>query len=622
MDVKDGHCWRCEGSLKDPPVVCSWCDVAVYCSSNCFQEDEKVHLFRECQMFGTKVCAHCQEKGRSFLVCTGCYSSWYCDQKCQRKHWKDGHKDACAEFQGKAHQAANNLRMLYRMASLHRCFNEMECDRGVETKALPFSLDLLKLQNNEHTLPNFKSEMKVLTLSENFLGCLMVSSFSLPQDVSQKLTFFHLGANIATSARDVLLLYIMITREELVRAASDMIPLLWFSLRLTTDMAEYLKSTLSKLIAMNFRQFTAKVGGKIVVKPEYYLKYKEIWKQWWNTPTCIESKDCVPLEKERKKELRKPNILMGIEEYREFLPELHIPSVDQWFTEGNFILPDQQNKEILTHYNPIFLDCVRQSVYSIPNIPMPSNVKFALRSDWLPFKVFDYNFIMGTFEDPPISAVELVYRFVTKSCRRLELLFDADQLHACLDTFTTSKFTKTLGEFYNGKKFDRIFVPSVITDTMGLSRIAEEYIALLNEENPCAVMITECDRWVSLTEDKKEMKSDHSVQLIDDIQFDSCKYATYLKEAYSFNIDPKTTELLCYLRADYLVHTQSKYSTPDLTKPLPKMSDVFERKNSLSLRDFRKKKNQVVPLMFKVASRSMNNLSGRNRFLEWQHNVM
>ena len=63
MDVKPGHCWRCEKALPDCVVRCDRCNKAVYCSNLCQKRDLVRHGAVECQIFGPKTCTYCKKEG-------------------------------------------------------------------------------------------------------------------------------------------------------------------------------------------------------------------------------------------------------------------------------------------------------------------------------------------------------------------------------------------------------------------------------------------------------------------------------------------------------------------------------------------------------------------------------
>lgn len=63
MDVKRGHCWRCETSLiPDDIMTCSRCKVPVYCSKKYCTDDESRHGV-ECEVWGPKECNKCHAAG-------------------------------------------------------------------------------------------------------------------------------------------------------------------------------------------------------------------------------------------------------------------------------------------------------------------------------------------------------------------------------------------------------------------------------------------------------------------------------------------------------------------------------------------------------------------------------
>ena len=62
MDVKHGHCWRCEVSLDLEHEACERCEVAVYCSKTCSLDDQYRHS-SECEVWGPKECNRCHAIG-------------------------------------------------------------------------------------------------------------------------------------------------------------------------------------------------------------------------------------------------------------------------------------------------------------------------------------------------------------------------------------------------------------------------------------------------------------------------------------------------------------------------------------------------------------------------------
>ena len=65
MDVKIGHCWRCEKPTPAQTHICSHCEIATYCSEKCRQDDQYRHK-PECEVWGPKRCNNptCSETGQ------------------------------------------------------------------------------------------------------------------------------------------------------------------------------------------------------------------------------------------------------------------------------------------------------------------------------------------------------------------------------------------------------------------------------------------------------------------------------------------------------------------------------------------------------------------------------
>jgi hypothetical protein len=55
MDVKRGHCWRCEKVTGNVSVECGHCKIASYCSKKCLKDDQYRHK-TECEIWGPKKC--------------------------------------------------------------------------------------------------------------------------------------------------------------------------------------------------------------------------------------------------------------------------------------------------------------------------------------------------------------------------------------------------------------------------------------------------------------------------------------------------------------------------------------------------------------------------------------
>ena len=58
MDVRRGHCWRCEQPIGGVPVYRTLCWIAVYCSQVCLASDLFRHNVPECEVWGPKQCSN------------------------------------------------------------------------------------------------------------------------------------------------------------------------------------------------------------------------------------------------------------------------------------------------------------------------------------------------------------------------------------------------------------------------------------------------------------------------------------------------------------------------------------------------------------------------------------
>ncbi len=85
-------------------------------------EDEQRNLFLECEILSCAYCCKTEEnKDLRLLTCGICKAVHYCNRDCQKKHWKEGHKQVCrpAKVQRKIDAKAISL---YRMKHGDRYF--------------------------------------------------------------------------------------------------------------------------------------------------------------------------------------------------------------------------------------------------------------------------------------------------------------------------------------------------------------------------------------------------------------------------------------------------------------------------------------------------------------------
>ena len=55
---------------------------------------KKVKYLQKC---ASPFCLNVEEEPKEFQCCSGCRNAAYCSRKCQKLHWKNGHKEACKD---------------------------------------------------------------------------------------------------------------------------------------------------------------------------------------------------------------------------------------------------------------------------------------------------------------------------------------------------------------------------------------------------------------------------------------------------------------------------------------------------------------------------------------------
>ena len=91
-----GHCKR-----DNPANWCTRCKAVSYCGKECQKSHWKAGHKVECCGLPTELkelsrteCGHCGKK-KPKLMCSGCDTACYCDTECQKSHWVEGHKREC-----------------------------------------------------------------------------------------------------------------------------------------------------------------------------------------------------------------------------------------------------------------------------------------------------------------------------------------------------------------------------------------------------------------------------------------------------------------------------------------------------------------------------------------------
>ena len=70
--------------------------ISIYCSDGVDPKD-------------VRICSSCKKWGRKMRKCGGCGQRSYCDEECQRRDWKSGHRQDCKRLPPNSKLPKNSL---------------------------------------------------------------------------------------------------------------------------------------------------------------------------------------------------------------------------------------------------------------------------------------------------------------------------------------------------------------------------------------------------------------------------------------------------------------------------------------------------------------------------------
>ncbi|PIK52224.1 hypothetical protein BSL78_10886 [Apostichopus japonicus] len=586
MDVKEGCCWRCYTALSKTTVNCGSCGIAEYCSNKCKENDQTRHKSVECPTWSAKPCAACKKVGAK-NECSGCYSVWYCNKDCQLSDWAK-HKPVCRKWQKIVEQVGS--RPFTFMGDYPFYFSNS------------FPNDLLNIQNNEMKgKQGIQATFNILLPACGDLLHMMKTVESQPKAFTSSLKFVLNDIDPFTMARNVLLLFLMFTCE--AKQVST-VSTIWLSLQLPLNDYLLLREKLSNLIEMDSSRLKKITGGMIDVNEQSYKVMREVWSGWVKYPCEIKNGKSDDIMKERKAIFDSdPGARLGLVGHLHDVPQQHVNSIKKWFDDGK-ILPGYMVDGVMTNYNPTFTGRGREP-YFLATVKSPSsyNFSYCIRSDCIPYQIWDY-LDLAQFKRCD-SVITMCHEFTTHVVAKTRDMMRDRRLsiYICTEDFLE------LGSVIPGQVFDRIFASNLI-DYYRISQTIEILEPFLSKTNPHAALFMETFNWflgidgaVWPTAKSRQMElnarglKDCNLKIRDLVgRKVSCFHEYYDNTAYFIN----------YLRGER--HTG--------TKPIPKLSDVMNC-HGLTMRDFRKGRNRVIPFNQRVAVRTVNMLNGDVRTLEW-----
>ncbi|XP_072038616.1 uncharacterized protein [Amphiura filiformis] len=649
MDVKLGCCWRCENPIKGD-VACDSCGEAKYCSERCRFRDQWRHT-PECAEWKPKQCSNpkCGKVSGQLRECSACCNAWYCEETCQRQHWKD-HKLSCRKRTQDIKEASASLYVTFQNHS----------GKGM---GYPYyignalAIDMLNLQGNEllsKDVTSAKTEQDPLECNYSILsaGCGNLRNWihtvaSLPKEFKGTLHTVLNDFDPYMQARNVLQLYMMIMYSDDPNIA-ERITTIWYSLQLPEEGYKFLIDCLRALLGLSADDIGKVTGGVLQITESDMYLMREVWKAWLELECRKGNKKYIDLQEQRKRLLIESQTAdEGIKLYRRGLPNEMLRSFDEYNKNGNFISHVNARSCILAYDNPTLTGFVfaqaQVANHDVKRIPTSGRFVYCIEYHLMAFSEWDYLKVKKHHYNK--SMVVMFHSFISDQIKQTIASIKARTQRVsiiiwnCLDL--SARFNV---ESY---QFDRIFT-SNIADFSGTQTLLKAMKPFLNRANKCSTIITQYWNWYfivpyakmgglpRITAAQAPAASQHTAEMISctnlvvlDINSDDEKMLSRLQNplvmieectkvmdrGYNFLQEYFNNMIwfVIYLRAEYLAVNKGSQST----KP-PSFQKV-KQSEGLQLRDFRRgNSNKVVPFRYRRNARlGVNLMHGMDRMLEW-----
>ncbi|XP_033630000.1 uncharacterized protein LOC117292171 [Asterias rubens] len=622
MDVKPGHCWRCEKALPDCVVRCDRCNKAVYCSNLCQKRDLVRHGAVECQIFGPKTCTYCKKEG-DHKQCAGCSAAWYCNVSCQRKDHSN-HKLYCKTIKICIQTAVAPLNQLYNVRAQDYANNSQDAIWRAELPKYfgnKMACDFLQLADNEMACAVGRREVLECDFHVLSTGCgnlrnTILTAASLPAEYQGKLHITLNDVEPSVMARNVLFLFILI-REEGEEGLASSLATIWYSLHISKKDYKLLQRSLQDLLKINAERLQELVGGLVIISNADLDKIRDIWKLWYSLSCKRINRSSINLSQQRREWFAQQDrqFIHEFKFYQESLSETEAISVGQWLERGLF-LPDDAKKSDLPYDNPTLTGPVLEE--STVRDEFLSTIterkvmfKYCIGPSFTPFSAWDCNQVKQHAHTPSSSVIGMYHAYVVDLLQKAKALFTQGRLQihllvsSCLEVPDAHK---TLGMV----DYDRIFT-STLADRVGICKLLQIFRPLLNACNRNAVIVTETQDWLSLIPDAlfKMDSNDKTMQLYrrDTGRQLSSPLAIRNQMEYRDNSE----WFMVYLRA---VMMAGGLDIPPIDDFLS-FKQAMQHVEGLHMRDFRKELNKLVPFLSRINAKWLSLPLGINRALEW-----
>ena len=544
--------------------------------------------------------------------CAGCSDAWYCGAQCQRAHWPK-HKPQCQEHLESIKVCIAKLRGKYPHYIKVARPAFVPCYFGNS-----ISNDLLKLKGNEWKKtadpedPSLKRDYAILSVGCENLRNLIETTACLPPEFKGNLSVTLNDVDPFVQARNVLFLYMMFyyaAQENIEYSLTS----ICYSLHLEEAQYNLLVSCLKALTQISAKALNKVTEGVMTVSDKDISTMKEVWQGWLNLECRRDMPNATNLREQRAKAFTDDPIApMGVDLYRRQIPQMYVPSVDEWLQNGVFMPGGMAfGKYDLRYDNPTLTGFHLSHVDQYRKSPKEYEpFVYCVPADMYPFGTWDY--LKAKAHCDSSSLIDTYYAFISNRYKQMISALISKRISIQVHIGNCLKLKDT---FPSDAKFDRIFT-SNLADDIGTLTITKAMKPLLNRDNKYAVLITQYWNWYNWFPNAVVDNIPHVM----DGTYERCLKAAskdteqhvpisrfWIQEYYN-----NTVHFVHYLRSDYMCCI--KDDPVDL--PIVKFQDV-RHQEGLRMRDFRRELNKVVPFRFRRNIRPVTLLRGMSRNLEW-----
>ncbi|XP_028390889.1 uncharacterized protein LOC114515787 [Dendronephthya gigantea] len=658
MDVKKGHCWRCERATRDFFEECSQCKIANYCSKKCLKDDRYRHN-PECEVWRPKECNNpgCFVK-EGLKECSGCSDAWYCGKSCQAND-RSSHKKLCQKLVKNVKDAAAKQRDYFKKRSGGPIARPYYVGNTL-------AIDMLNLQENECDVKldkskqaiNLKSDFRILHAGCGNLRHTILTTASLPEDFKGKISMTLNDFDPFVQARNVLFLCMMVVFAAKPGIA-ELITTFWYSLHLSSSQFDFLIECLTKLAGFNSAALASVTKGLLNISDDHMAQIREVWRGWLSlqceksSPKYINLKMTRDVFRNAMNRDPKQNFNKWAFLLKRQAPEECVKSLEKWLEDENF----QASSETLRYDNPTLtgFNIFDGKDYTLTEAL--ETLKFPRRHEFV-YCVSGKLSVFGEWDQLLVqkhnlnkSLVLRFHSYITSLIEKTISLFKDKRLSIDVHVCNYMEIPSLLP---SDAQFDRIFT-SNIADFHGTKTVLKTFKPLLKTSNKKAVLVTQYQTWhfaldEAVVERNLKLPIDGTYnQLLLAARNDTGrKDVDEMLKSYS---KVKGNSMFCMMDEASAVDTQSMvdamsrigideyltqeyfnnmvyfvtYLRADLMACDPclpgekvvSFQDVTSTEG-FRMRDFRRELNSVVPFSYRRNARPVNLLKALQRMVEWR----